>query len=246
MYSPHYSFALGAIPASLPSGKPTSKLLEHIFVQPEDGGGLARYIDDGLPKYVGENDDDRADESQWTVTERAPAKVPLRCACGQFQAELVRPSAVLSIPPCEGDPLEHEWKDRVSDDKWRLGVCPCESCRLTIGFPFSAFVFILQDAIKPVAGSKGVAGLSKYLSREDVTRYFCGGCGASVLYELKSRSELGVLDLNAGVIDGPLGPILKEWLWRAHLATYGDDADDVAMFETLRRGWESSQVKSFV
>lgn len=240
-WKPHYSVATAAIPARLPSGQPTAKQVEHIFVQPEDGGGLARYFDDGLPKWTEDVNSTPASEAQWSSTDSAPAKVPLRCACGDFRAELVRPSELLDAQPVEGHPLERAWKRCVSNDKWRYSVCPCESCRLTTGFPFSTFFFILKSAIQSVPGSKGVAGLTTYASSDDVTRYFCGRCGASVLYEVKDESEIGLHDLFAGVVDGPLAPVLKEWVWRSKLSKlHVDDADDHELTETLRKGWDSS------
>lgn len=216
-------------------------------MQPEDAGGLLRYTSyDGVPQFAQDSSGSTAlNPSTWSDSAHkaagsAQAKLPLKCHCGAFYGELIRPSA------CK------DWSgvifNTVKDDTWRWVLCMCTSCRTTSGQPLSPLIFIPPEAFIHPSGAipSTTPGLTRYESTPgQVARSFCSTCGANVFYERAERESVGgFLDVFLGVVDAPLGEVLEGWLMRRPVGNGEDgnekDAVHLDVKEVEERGWRES------
>lgn len=227
---------LGTISATLPSGQSTHKLAFHIYAQPEDGGGLYDYLEDGLPRWEAEaGASERYDPSKRASLGPAPDPLPVRCHCSSFKGTLSRPSQI-SLKD-----VSKEMGDlAIKDDKYNFSVCVCNDCRLSCGYPYSPFVKIPFSALKLSPDSKPLSALKKYSSSSKADRWHCGTCGALVFYDSKVMREGGIVELAAGLVDAPLGPVMREWWFKTDKVDYSEYADDKVLAGHLVKGWEKS------
>jgi hypothetical protein len=79
--------------------------------------------------------------------------------------------------------------------------------------------------------------LKSFKSSENVTRYHCGSCGATVFYTADTRPE--VIDVAVGLLRAPSGARAEEWLdWRTRISFEGD-AKHARLLKNFKEGLEA-------
>jgi len=171
------------------------------------------------------------------------------CKCGGVQFWLARPSARSAMGKAAWPdvlhphnstapkPEETSWWLRAGGTKFLAGCCSCNSCRLATGeewieWAFVPAVDITLDEAGTVPFSREFGTLKHYRSSDEVTRHFCGGCGATVFWDGEERPQL--LDIAVGLLDAPEGARAESWLeWRTARLSYREDALSRAKSLTL-------------
>ncbi|KAJ5090464.1 hypothetical protein N7532_009148 [Penicillium argentinense] len=113
-----------------------------------------------------------------------------QCHCGGVSFTIARPSAAFLASP--------------------------ESKGVVSGANVIAWMFVALDHISPAPSKDGfLIGTAKaYQSSDDVTRVFCGTCGATVFYHCKERPH--IIDVAMGILRAPEGAMAENWsVWRA-------------------------------
>lgn len=81
------------------------------------------------------------------------------------------------------------------------------------------------------------ATLKSFKSSEDVTRYHCGRCGATIFFWADSRPE--VIDVAVGVLRASSGARAEDWLdWRTKIS-YEEDATHIRLRDGLKEGLQA-------
>lgn len=131
----------------------------------------------------------------------------------------------------EGEP----WWIRDDGKKYLAGVCSCNSCRLDTGMEWVEWAFvpvidITLDKAGNIPFSRDFGTLKGYRSSDDVMRYHCGTCGATVFFFAEDRPH--IIDVSAALLDAPEGARAESWLefWCKRLS-YREDA--IPRAETL-------------
>lgn len=205
-----------------------------MFLNPEDGGGLTRFLPDGIPRWTGDPDKSaRFDPSAPEPTEKAPDPLPVRCHCSSFSGSISRPSKT-SLDVVSPEMRAH----CVKGEKYHLSICICNDCRLNSGFPYSPFMSIPHSALTLSPTSKPLSFLKAFPSSDKVDRYHCPTCGAHVFYESKLLKSQGVVELGAGLVDAPLGAVMRDWWDKSEKVDYPQDAENKELAECLVQGWD--------
>lgn len=212
---------------------------KHIFVQPEDGGGLMRYCHDQVPQYVHKEPGPTVEPSDWKEGGRAKSStgsLPLKCHCGGFKASVKRPSA------CE-DQTAHIFQ-YIEDDKWRWSLDFCTSCRTTTGEPLSCFIFLSPQAILLEDGTTPLTtkALAHYQSSPGVFRSFCPVCGAKAFYQNTNKQVVDrVVEPLLGLVDIPLKEVLECWVKRVEdVSETLEEAAHQDLAHSVVDGWKRS------
>lgn len=95
------------------------------------------------------------------------------------------------------------------------GVCACDSCRLASGMEWVQWAFVLAASVFLDADgrdrlTRDFSILKHFRSSEEVSRYFCGICGAMVFWDGDFRPEL--IDIAVGLFHAPEGARAENWL----------------------------------
>ncbi|KAK3691341.1 hypothetical protein LTR37_018702 [Vermiconidia calcicola] len=120
------------------------------------------------------------------------------------------------------------WWLQENGTKFTAGVCSCNSCRLDCGQEMIQWAFVpTVDISLDEKGEKGYevpfGTLRAYQSSGDVTRYFCGACGATVFFTCDERKDL--VDVAVGMLDAAEGARAESWLkFRTGRVSYREDA----------------------
>jgi hypothetical protein len=197
----------------------------HNFVKSTGDGGLAVMLRNIGKKEIGlwnERPAENAkpgDKGDWEpneVTSGARGErdelLRVRCHCGAVELGITQPDATTERPQA-----------LVANDvsKWSGRHCACTACRLTSSSFIASFINIPISALRLadgglVASNEDMRGMgTAYHSAKDVTRTFCGICGASVSY--RREEEPGIVKITAGLIDGESARA-EEWVeWIAEL-----------------------------
>jgi hypothetical protein len=132
-----------------------------------------------------------------------------------------------------------EWWVR-SKNRYIAGNCACNTCRLVSGIEIVQWMYVPTSQLTAASGEAyGLDSptLKSFKSSEDVTRYHCGRCGASVFYWADSRPE--VIDVAVGLLQAPSGARAEEWLdWKTEVG-YEGDATYLRLLENLKKGLEA-------
>lgn len=165
------------------------------------------------------------------------------CKCGGVEFWIARPSERsmqvpgkwphwpdLLIPHhssqhcADGEP----WWIMDEGKKYLAGVCSCNSCRLHTGMEYVEWAFvpvidITLDKEGNVPFSREFGTLKGYRSSDDVMRYHCDTCGATVFFFGEDRPH--IIDVAAALLDAPEGARAESWLefWCGRLS-YREDA----------------------
>lgn len=119
-------------------------------------------------------------------------KLNARCHCGTISFDISRPSE----------------QHNHATGKLDAGLDVCTSCRLVTGFEITSWTGVPHELINTTAPdfNEYLADKSKlkhYNSSPDVSRYFCGTCGATIFYQ---KHGLATIDIGVGVLD----PVINE------------------------------------
>lgn len=227
---------------------------DHIFVEDTLDGGASNYMQTGnsdglpIPRWNGyrqtKADPDWPSNDELKSLKTKGDHIPFRCHCKGVDLLLERPTVTYADP-------KKELPRFVDPQSKKLVVSfdVCDSCRLSSGnsiwyWTFSNLSQISDPSGKPfpttvqalkAAADKGDLGtLGYYASSEDVQRYFCTTCSASVFYavdELPERVDIGV-----GLFDAPEGSRGDSFL----LWEYGS----IGWAEDVKGGWREAVVAS--
>lgn len=162
------------------------------------------------------------------------------CKCNGVQFWIARASETskqaecswpdLLVPSVTGkseNPDNVPWWLRANGTKFLAGTCACNSCRLASGtdiveWAFVPTVDISLDAEGTLPFKRQFGTLKTYDSSPDVTRHFCGTCGAVVFFECHERPRL--LDIAVGLLDAPEGARAETWLdWYKERLSFRED-----------------------
>lgn len=78
--------------------------------------------------------------------------------------------------------------------------------------------------------------MKTWRSSSDVTRVFCGTCGATIFWDGDDRQPF-LVDLALGLLASPSGVRAEEWLiWRTHRMSFDEDALDKKCIEGFKVG----------
>ncbi|KAK5045704.1 hypothetical protein LTR84_009073 [Exophiala bonariae] len=127
--------------------------------------------------------------------------------------------------------------------KFEASLDACTSCRLVTGFEITSWATVPQDLIKTTASSFNAyladrSKLNHYKSSQDVSRYFCTKCGATIFYQ---NHGLATIDIAIGILDPSSNEQARaeDWLlWQKYpkAISYPEDAVDRKLVQGLADG----------
>lgn len=85
----------------------------------------------------------------------------------------------------------------ASDAPQRHSICHCTDCRRSAGAPMVAWAVYLAGDVKVTKGEPRMRA-----SSEHGRRYFCGECGAGLLYTNEAYLP-GLIDIQSATLDDP-------------------------------------------
>lgn len=190
-------------------------------------------------------------------TMNSKEKLRAHCHCGGVEFFITRPTqqsleAVspwpdllvpfdTSNPVIPDNPRNEPWWLRSNNTRYLAGTCACNSCRQATGFEFVEWAFVPAANIVLADGQpfkREFGSLKAYRSSADVTRRFCGGCGASVFWDGDFRPTL--IDVAVGLLDAPTGARAEEWLeWETNRVSFREFAHNNALIDGLEEGMRS-------
>lgn len=164
------------------------------------------------------------------------AEVPIHCHCGGVDLVFERQKAEEEFTGKSKSELP--WFVHPKTNKLMASIDPCDSCRLSSGVDFWTWTFVLlrhigfalklqgepsefpndSKSLKAWVSEKGsdrdprLGTLEYYASSNDVQRYFCSRCSASVFYAVDDRTDM--VDLAVGLLDsadGARAESLLDW-----------------------------------
>ncbi|KAJ4290821.1 hypothetical protein N0V90_010016 [Kalmusia sp. IMI 367209] len=218
----------------------TWDLHTHCDLDNTKDGGLSVWLPtiDGKPlkKWNGGT----AKEGDWTPSTHTTPLVSTeetlkaRCHCGGVEFYISRPRGSEAH---SGLPENMTPKDKT---KWYALNDVCTSCRLLSGCAIVSWAFpeishiTLPDGspYRPLFGT-----LKLYKSSPEVTRTFCGTCGALVTYSCDDRPNH--VDVGVGLLDAETGVRAEEWLeWRTHRLAYEEDCVWKKVLQGIKSGMQ--------
>ena len=239
------------------------EISSHEFVGDTLDGGFADFLPaiDGktLTRWKGWPGESDELPVHWSSPDRQQAqpkpddRVRARCKCGGVEFWVARasersknasgawPDLLIPHHSNQQGPGKTAWWLRDNDTKFLGGVCSCNSCRLDTGMEWIEWAFVptvdvTLDAEGSVPYKVPFGTLKGYQSSADVTRYFCGTCGASTFFTSTDRPNL--IDVAIGLLDSPEGARAESWLhWRTQRLSFREDA--LPRAEALTLGVES-------
>jgi hypothetical protein len=227
---------------------------EHIYLEDTKDGGLSVWLGavggKPLKKWAGRAPTETTSESNYRKTSDSSIKCsdPLAddvlhasCHCGGVAFNIARPTAT---SPAALDPS----LTASETSKWVANNDVCTSCRFSSGCAIFSWVFPAVDCITLTDGSpyRRVFGtLKEYHSSPDVSRTFCGVCGAKVAYHVDDRP--GMVDIAAGLLHAPEGEGVRveSWLeWKTQKLAYEEDVvhhELIAGFKEGLKTWSEEK-----
>ncbi|KAL3458381.1 Mss4-like protein [Aspergillus heterothallicus] len=155
------------------------------------------------------------------------------CNCGGVSFKISRPRQdFLNSPRSKG------WIHPSDETKWLALFDVCDDCRLLTGAHVSTWLFVRTDHISPPLPPNLLIGntMKRYESTPgEVSRTFCGTCGATVFCWVKKRQ--GIVDIATGILRAKEGVMLEKWaVWRT--AKLGFLEDGVAYDKEFAEGFD--------
>ena len=257
----HFEAATGTLREETTDGLLEFKA--HMWIECTLDGGAAPFISyingSQLRRYLQELSAGKEAPFDWRYSQSIP-KAPKRgityahCHCKGVEFYI--------SPPNEASKLAaSDWPDLIipneagasknitnypwwlpTQDRYLAGTCTCRTCTRASGFDitFWAFVPVVNITLdaegkKPFTRNSYWGSMRSYRSKEDVTRSFCGGCGANIFYDGHSRPSL--VDVAVGLIDEPSGARAEELLaWWTDRVSFKEFALNKALVEGLEEG----------
>ncbi|KAK2615468.1 hypothetical protein N8I77_002219 [Diaporthe amygdali] len=187
----------------------------------------------GIRRWLGRTSESEEVPLDWpgastlaTEVKSEVAEIPMRCHCGGVDLVFQRQKAEEEFMAKAKSDLP--WFVDPANRKLMGSVDPCDSCRLSSGVDFWAWSFVFlrhigfpsktgggisfpadTKKLKAAVLTQGpdrnprLGTLSFYSSSEDVQRYFCSCCSASVFYAVDDRPDL--VDVAVGLLDAADG-----------------------------------------
>lgn len=154
------------------------------------------------------------------------------------------PYADLLVPYRTGssaNPNNHPWW-LPGHGRFLAGTCACDSCRRSSGFDITFWAFIpATNVTLDAAGTQAFkrnpywGTMKTYRSSHNVTRTFCGTCGANIFWDGDERPSL--VDIAVGLLDAERGARAEELLaWWPHRVSFDEDALNKGLIGGLRKG----------
>ncbi|KAL2810557.1 Mss4-like protein [Aspergillus granulosus] len=142
-----------------------------------------------------------------------------QCNCGGVSFTISRPrEEFINSPRSAG------WIYPTDKSKWLAVFDLCTDCRLLTGAHVNTWLFVPKDHTNPPVPPDLVFGtMKRYESTPgEVSRTFCGTCGATVFAYVERRS--GIVDVATGILRAKDGVMLKDWaVWRTARVGFLDD-----------------------
>ncbi|KAI1214615.1 DUF636 domain protein [Annulohypoxylon truncatum] len=191
-----------------------------------DGGGLLSWLPEvgGRKLTQASLEHDYEPDHEPEVGPDGGDRLRAECKCGGVSFAIPRPSDKV-----KGDEYMGRYVSPVNPGKWKAFMDFCRDCRLVSSAHGVPWVLVPRAVLEPEVPSDLRFGTIKtYKSSEDVTRGFCGVCGATIFLKCKARSpteETEVLNIAVGILRAPEGAKAEDWLtWRAGRPAWVDDA----------------------
>ncbi|WWC64919.1 uncharacterized protein I303_107533 [Kwoniella dejecticola CBS 10117] len=193
-------WTLGALDRVIVDEKPIVKLKGHHFLEDTVDGGIFNiwrtFQGEPLKKY-------HDGLQEWIVSKKSTVQeeeyMHLHCKCESFNVYVRRPQPALPVSE------DCYWYQGPYDEKgvpkrYMAGWCACDSCRQITGSSLPAHPWVEIPLIDirsapspdaqpylpiPMTPHTTLPGLTLYKSspdNEDVSRYHCSTCGASIMY----------------------------------------------------------------
>ena len=231
----------------------------HMFIEDTKDGGASDWLvsSDGKPLKRWALDIDQSQELplDWSSLERQPTKgdkLRARCHCGGVEFYISRP--LFDSPEFKKDFPNFQLPDNVprgkehwfiakDKQKWIAGFCSCRDCRLVNGMEVMSWTYVPTSLITLADGSPHrleFGTLKCYKSSSNVTRRFCGRCGATAFYGTTDRPN--VVDVAVGLLESDAGAKAEDWLeWRKDTISFRSGARDPKLVEEIQHGCQTWQ-----
>ncbi|KAK4183071.1 Mss4-like protein [Podospora australis] len=239
-----------------PQNENTFQIRAHYFTTSTPGDGVYSWLPAigdrklHIPKPRQDSDKISKPEPSLPQTDDQGNEVLLaQCHCAGVSFALTRPSEEE-----KADPFLSRFLSPIDSSKRVACVCVCKDCRLVDGTHAIGWTFAPLSCLKPSIGSDLKYGtLKAYRSSENVTRAFCGKCGATVFYttedeERANTEDKRIMDIAVGILRAPEGILAEEWLtWRTgRLAGLPSGLEyDRAFTESLDKGMKEWGLKKY-
>lgn len=263
-YDGHFEAATGTLRLENTDG-----LLDfraHIWVEDAPDGGASEFIKSihgrTLDQYVQEPGQSDLVSPNWRSKVQATAsdstRIYAHCHCKGVEFWISPPDARskeaespwpdLLVPSESGSSTNtknHPWW-LPTPNHFLAGTCACRSCARASGFDITFWAFVPTNNITldpegkiPFTRSPYWASFQTFRSRDDVTRTFCGRCGANIFYEVHSRPS--IVDVAVGLLDTGSGAraeeVLAWWSDRVSFKEYALNRGLIAGLEDGLRAW---------
>lgn len=190
-------------------------------------------------------------------------EIPIRCHCGGVDLVFHRQKAEEEFMAKARSELP--WFVHPETKKLMASIDPCDSCRLSSGVDFWTWTFVLirhigfspnangsessfPDDTKDLKAAVEKEGrdrdprlgtLAYYASSEDVQRYFCSRCSASVFYAVDDRTDM--MDVAVGLLDSADGARAESLLCWSMVKTL----PKFVWRDDMLNGWRKHWLESF-
>ncbi|KAF2448795.1 hypothetical protein P171DRAFT_428807 [Karstenula rhodostoma CBS 690.94] len=231
----HFEAATGTLQAENTDG-----LLEykaHIWIEDTPDGGASQLLThingEPLDRYLREPRQSDLVPRDWRAEPQAPpsSTTPIYAHCHCKGVEFW-----IAFPNAASAETESPWPDLLvpsetgssanlknypwwipTPNHYLAGTCARRSCTRASGFDITLWAFVPvanitldADGKVPFTRSPYWGTIKTYRSRDDVTRPFCGRCGASVFYD--GHGTPSVVDVAVGLLDARSGARAEEVL----------------------------------
>ncbi|KAF2798837.1 hypothetical protein K505DRAFT_321562 [Melanomma pulvis-pyrius CBS 109.77] len=236
----------------------------HIWVGDTPDGGASQFVTHvngkELGRFLQDSGKSKVIPLSWTSSSSSESlknkidRIHAHCHCkgveffisppNEFSKDAESSYADLLVPYHSGssdNPKNHSWW-LPGHDRFLAGTCACISCCRSSGFDLTFWAFIptaniTQDSssTKLFSRSPYWGTMKTYRSSADVTRTFCGRCGANVFWDGDGRG--GLVDVAVGLLDAPSGARAEEILaWWPRRVSFEEFALNRGLVQGLADG----------
>ncbi|KAK7189794.1 duf636 domain protein [Paraphaeosphaeria sporulosa] len=256
----HFEAATGTLQVDHTDGLLDYKA--HIWIEDTPDGGASQFLvnmnGEPLDRYLQEPRQSDLVPLDWCTKSQAsaPGSTPIyaHCHCKGVEFWIMPPDSAskkaespwpdLLVPSETGssaNPGNSPWW-LPTPHHYLAGTCACRSCTRASGFDITFWAFIPTanitldvDGKVPFARNPYWGTIKTYRSRDDVTRSFCGRCGANVFYDGHNRPS--IVDVAVGLLDAGSGARAEEVLaWWAGRVSFREYALNMKLIEGLENG----------
>ncbi|KAF2179857.1 hypothetical protein K469DRAFT_715958 [Zopfia rhizophila CBS 207.26] len=256
----HFEVATGTL--KLDSTDGIIEWKTNMWIEDTSDGGASQFISNiegkTLKRYLqeaGQSDEVPLDWRNPSISSKEFKEEDLvhaHCHCRGVEFWVSRPNAEsrnaesayadLLIPDRLGksaNPSNYPWW-LPRDDRFLAGTCACHSCRRSLGFDVTFWSFIPivnitldKEGTKPFQRNPYWGTMKTYQSSPNVTRTFCGTCGANVFWD--GRPSL--VDISVGLYDAESGTRAENLLaWWPNRVSFEEDALNRGFIRGLEEG----------